>query len=120
MKRKGDKSPAPATETAATEEGVVAEPKDTKREKSPLPSKLGGLFRKPSKAVKSEKPVEDVKTDGTATETKATETPATTEAAATTAAPESKIVGDVVPDELHTTVHDAVTTAPSTEVKATA
>lgn len=78
---------------------------EVKREKSPLP-KIGGLFRRPSRAVK---PAE---TSTPVTE----ETPATTETAVPEST-ESKTVGDVVPEE---SVHDAVTTAPSTEVKAAA
>lgn len=110
-------------------------PSDVKREKSPLPSKIGGLFRKPSKAVKSEE-AHDTKAVAPA-ETVTESTPATTETAPatdvigaatttdeakpTTTVPEptdSKIVGDVVPEELHATTHDQVTTAP--EIKATA
>lgn len=76
---------------------------DVKRERSPLPGKLGGLFRKPSKAVK---PTETEAATDAKVETPAasTEVPAN----ATVVEPtESRIVGDVVPDDLH-----ADTTAP--------
>lgn len=118
LKRKTEKSPEPSS--FASEEGKSP---DTKREKSPMPSKLGGLFRRPSRAVKTENPAEEVKTDATTTTeaepsklTEPTETPAN---ANIEPIGDSKIVGDVVPDELHTTVHDAVTTNPA-EVKTTA
>lgn len=94
-------------------------PTEVKREKSPLPSKVAGLFRKPSKAVKAEEnPAAETNglTNGhtetaavsgaaeTATEAKPNATdPETTEPA---------IVGDVVAEDLHTTVHDQVTSTP--------
>ncbi len=81
---------------------------ETNREKSPLPTKLGGLFRKPSKAVKSDAPTEPAAEP--VTETKETSAAEPVVAPETT---ESKIVGDVVPADLHTTP-----VAP--EVKATA
>jgi hypothetical protein len=94
-----------------------ATPTEVKREKSPLPSKVAGLFRKPSKAVKAteEKPAE---TNGL--------TNGHTEPAAIAegpeAVPESKdsaIVGDVVPENLQaSTVHDQVTAAPEVETSA--
>ena len=89
---------------------------ETKREKSPLPTKIGGLFRKPSKAVKSDAPKETA-TEPTAEPTTdattaiAEPTPAT-ETTALPEAPESKIIGDVVPEAVH------AQTAP--EVKASA
>lgn len=102
---------------------------ERKREKSPLPSKIGGLFRKPSKAVKSDesKATETKETKDEVKDESKTETPAeavTTDAAATetktdapvTEATDSKIVGDVVPETLQATEAPAV--AP--EVKATA
>lgn len=87
-----------------------------KREKSPLPGKLGGLFRRPSKAIKSDAPKETTETAAT------TETPAateTTETTATDAVPETaeaKI--ESVPEEPIIAPEHAITTAP--EVKATA
>jgi hypothetical protein len=109
-------------ESEVTENGT-----ERKREKSPLPSKIGGLFRKPSKAVKSEEPKTTETKDETKTETPATETTSTepvvasttepkTDAAVTTDATDSKIIGDVVPETLQ--AQDKVATAP--EVKATA
>lgn len=102
---------------------------ERKREKSPLPSKIGGLFRKPSKAVKSDesKATETKETKDEVKDETKTETPAeaaTTDAAATetkadapaTEATDSKIVGDVVPETLQAT--EAPAAAP--EVKATA
>ena len=102
---------------------------ETKREKSPLPGKfIGNLVRRASKAVKSESPK-----DKTATETAVAE-PATKEEETTTepktevvtdapAVPvveptESKITGDIVPDDLHATPEPAPAAVP--EVKATA
>jgi hypothetical protein len=90
-------------------------PTEVKREKSPLPSKVVGLFRKPSKAVKpvEEKPVE---TNGL---TNGHSEPAAVAKDAETAPAESAIVGDVVPEDVHAaTVHDQVTAAP--EVKTSA
>lgn len=105
---------------------------ERKREKSPLPSKIGGLFRKPSKAVKSEgpKPTETKEEHKTETPAEAitaptepamaTEAPATDAKietpAATTDVTDSKIIGDVVPETLQ--AQDKVATAP--EVRATA
>ena len=97
---------------------------ERKREKSPLPSKIGGLFRKPSKAVKSEEPkAAETKVDTpveatpAATEPVATTTDAKVEApTATTDATDSKIVGDVVPETL--LAQEKVAATP--EVKATA
>ncbi|KAK5947128.1 hypothetical protein PMZ80_001275 [Knufia obscura] len=119
LKRKTEKSPEPSS--VATD-GTKAE---TKREKSPMPSKLGGLFRKPSRA---QKPAEEVKTDAPAaamTPDTTTEAPKTTgetgtPANATIVEPkgDSQIVGDVVPDGLHS-IHDVVTKQPE-EVKSTA
>jgi len=116
LKRKTEKSPEPSP--------VPGD--ETKRDKSPMPSKLGGLFRKPSKA---QKPAEEVKTDASAdgaNPATSTEAPNTigeveTPVNATVVEPkgESEIVGDVVPDQLHTTVHDIVTSKPE-EVKSTA
>lgn len=110
LKRKGEKSPAPentATTTAAATTDVSAP--ETKREKSPLPSKLGGLFRKPSKAVKSE--TEAASSNGVSSATKSA--PVTNGDSgiplALTEQRESKLVGDVIPVDLHATVHDAVT-----------
>lgn len=92
-------------------------PTEVKREKSPLPSKVAGLFRKPSKAVKptEEKPVE---TNGL---TNGHSEPSAI-AEGTETLPDSKdsaIVGDVVPENLQAaTVHDQVTAA--SEVKTSA
>ena len=96
---------------------------ETKREKSPIPSKLGGLFRKPSKAVKSTAPEKsEIPNDATPATTETKDTPIAEEATpATTAAPEapeSKIVGDVVPEAIIASSPDKVATAP--EVKASA
>jgi hypothetical protein len=109
-------------ENKTTEEGT-----ERKREKSPLPSKIGGLFRKPSKAVKSEEPKAAETKDETKVETPAEATAATTEPAtstepkveaptATTDVTDSKIIGDVVPETLQ--AQEQVTATP--EVKATA
>ena len=103
---------------------------DTKREKSPLPNKVGGLFRRASQAMKFDTPKRNTAaTEPTTNATPVTDpTPATntndtsaTEGAAPTAAPnaapaatDSKIIGDVVPES----IHSQVTTAP--EVKASA
>lgn len=119
LKRKTEKSPAPESAMSATDD--INSP-EVKREKSPLPSKIGSLFRKPSKANHIQHATEH-KTDATETKpeivapTSETEFPGN----ATVVEPkgDSAIVGDVVPEGLHTTVHDAVTQEPS-EVKATA
>lgn len=104
-------------DAAATEAG-------TKREKSPLPQRIGSLFRRPSRGVKSEaKEAAVAGTDATPT-TETTPTPvvkdetAVTDGTAPTEAHDSTTVDDVVPDNMHTAIHDAVTTAP--EVKASA
>ncbi|KAK5096371.1 hypothetical protein LTS08_007627 [Lithohypha guttulata] len=121
LKRKTEKSPAPESPFATSEE--TRSPDEIKREKSPLPGKLGGLFRKNSRANKLETAAGEGKTDVAATETKpaVTETSATgTPANATIIEPktDSEIVGDFVPDNIHHTVHDAVTADPA-EVKTT-
>ena len=97
-----------------------ADATETKREKSPMPSKIGGLFRKPSQAVK---PTETPKETTAATEAATTSTDVPTTNGATTetapAATESKIVGDVVPQEL--SAHDQATIEPTAKtVEATA
>lgn len=92
-----------------------ATPTEVKREKSPLPSKVAGLFRKPSKAVK---PTEEkhAETNGL---TNGHSEPAAIAEATETTPKESAIVGDVVPEDLHAaTVHDQVTAVP--EVKTSA
>lgn len=110
QKRKANK----ASETDAA-------PAEVKREKSPLPAKVAGLFRRPSKAVvpTEEKPAE---TNGlTNGHSEPSAVSGATETTPNDTVPESHdsaIVGDVVPDQLHTTVHDQVTAAP--EVKASA
>lgn len=94
----------------------------TKREKSPLPQRIGSLFRRPSKGVKSEEPKE-------ATEASTESTPATQTAPVSkdeptvtngpsTEVPSSAVAGDVVPEALHSTFQGAATTTP--EVKASA
>lgn len=86
--------------TDSTENGSE-DATETKREKSPLPAKLGGLFRKPSKAVK---PTEELKESSTTTEAAeaATTNGETTEGTTTVLEPtESKIVGDQVPEDFH-------------------
>ena len=101
-----------STDAEATEAG-------TKREKSPLPQRIGSLFRRPSKGVKSEEAKE-------ATEASTESTPATQtapvskdEAAVTngssTEPPSSAVAGDVVPEALHSTL---ATTAPEVEASA--
>ena len=95
-----------------------------KREKSPLPQRIGSIFRRPSRGVKSE---ESKPTTAAATEpmpaTETTPAPiskdetAVTNGASSSETPGSAIVDDV-PDNLHSTIHDAVTSTP--EVKATA
>jgi hypothetical protein len=105
-------------DAAATDAG-------TKREKSPLPQRLGSLFRRPSRGVKSEAPKDAAAagTDSTPT-TETTPAPvskdetAVTNGTAPTEAEGSAVVGDAVPDNVPTTIHDAVTTTP--EVKASA
>jgi hypothetical protein len=97
----------------------------TKREKSPLPQRIGSLFRRPSRGVKSEESKEATAsaTDSTAA-TESTPAPvskdetAITNGAPSTETPGSAMVGDVVPDNLHSSVHDAVTTAPEVEASA--
>lgn len=116
MKKKTEKD-----ESAETTDGVNGT--DTKREKSPLPSKIGGLFRRSSKAVKSDNSKEtstEPATDATPAATETKDAPATEEAKPTTApeTTESKIVGDVVPEDIHAPTADKVATAP--EVKASA
>ena len=85
---------------------------ETKREKSPMPTKIGGLFRKPSRAVK---PTEETKDTTAASEAATTSTEIPTTNGATTetapAAADSKIVGDVVPEAL--TAHDQATIEPA-------
>jgi hypothetical protein len=97
------------TDAAVTDAG-------TKREKSPLPQRLGSLFRRPSRGVKSEEQKEatTAATDSTpATET--TATPISKDETAMTnsisGAPESAIVGDAVPDKLHTTIPEVKASA---------
>jgi hypothetical protein len=104
-----------STDAEATEAG-------TKREKSPLPQRIGSLFRRPSKGVKSEEPKEATaaSTDSTpATQTASVSKDETTVTKDSSAdAPSPAIVGDVVPEALHSTFHGAATTTP--EVKASA
>ena len=94
----------------------------TKREKSPLPQRIGSLFRRPSRGVKSEEPKE-------ATEASTESTPAAQTApvskdettvtnGTSTEVPSSAVTSDVVPEALHSTFHGAATTTP--EVKASA
>ena len=120
LKRKNEKSPEPSS-VAATSTTADETFSSAPRSKSPIP-RLGGLFRKPSRAAKTELATEETKTDAIKTET-ATDSPAVvdTPANATIIEPksESAIVGDVVPENL-TSVHDAVTTSKPEEVKATA
>lgn len=97
------------TETSDAEDGAA----ETKREKSPTPAQfIGNLVRRASKAVKSEGPKEKTAAEPATTE------PTTTEAPAVEEAEESKIVGDVVPEDLHAPVEPATPVVP--EVKATA
>jgi hypothetical protein len=104
-----------STDAEATEAG-------TKREKSPLPQRIGSLFRRPSRGVKSEEPKEATaaSTDSTPATQNASvskdETAVTT--GSSTEAPSSAIVGDAVPEALHSNFHAAATTTP--EVKASA
>ena len=109
-----------ANKTSDTED-APAEPKQ--REKSPLPQKVAGLFRKPSKAVKptEEKPAAETNglTNGHSETAAIPE--ATEETKPNVTVPEghdSTSVGDVVPENLQGSVHNAVTATP--EIKATA
>lgn len=98
-----------------------AAPAEAKREKSPLPSKIGSLFRRPSRAVKPEEKKEATTADTEATpatETTAKDESALTNGTTTGEGKESAIVGDIVPDNLHSTFHDAVTTAPEVQASA--
>ncbi|KPI43741.1 uncharacterized protein AB675_6177 [Cyphellophora attinorum] len=89
-------------ETEPTENGT-----EKKREKSPLPSKIGGLFQ-PKEEVKTETSAPAATSEpATAAETK-TDVPASTDA------PESKIIGDVVPEAV------VAAPTPAPEVKASA
>jgi hypothetical protein len=107
-------------ETAPETETTTAE---TKKEKSPLPQKIGGLFRRPSRNPKH---VEETKaeassapvTNGITTEP---ESATKDEAAATNGntTEEPAVVADAVPDNVPTSVLDAVTTS-TPEVKAAA
>ena len=112
--------------TQSTEpSNVDATDAGTKREKSPLPQRIGSLFRRPSRGVKSEEPkgAGMVGTDTTpATETTpapvSKDETAMTNGTSSAEAPGSATVGDVMPDSLHAPIHDAVTATP--EVKASA
>ena len=121
-------SPVNGTEAKAVNgtEAKAMNGTDTKREKSPLPNKVGGLFRRASQAMKFDTPKKTSAkeaathatptTDATPATTETTDTSAT-EGAASSASPEateSKIIGDVVPESIHA----QVTIAP--EVKASA
>jgi hypothetical protein len=96
---------------AANSSETDGTPTEVKREKSPLPSKVAGLFRKPSKAVKAneEKPAAETNglTNGHTESTAIPETGETaTEAKPDVTVPEktdSAIVGDVVPEDLQVT-----------------
>ena len=104
-----------STDAEATEAG-------TKREKSPLPQRIGSLFRRPSRGVKSEEPKEATAASTDSTPATQTASAAKDETAVTTGssteAPSSAIVGDVVPETLHSNFNAAATTTP--EVKASA
>jgi hypothetical protein len=104
-----------STDAEATEAG-------TKREKSPLPQRIGSLFRRPSRGVKSEEPKEATAagTDSTpATQTAPVSKDETTVTkGSSTEAPSSAVVSDVVPEALQSTLPGAATTTP--EVKASA
>ena len=104
-----------STDAEATEAG-------TKREKSPLPQRIGSLFRRPSRGVKSEEPKEATGASTDSTPATQTASAAKDETAVTTGssteAPSSAIVGDVVPETLHSNFNAAATTTP--EVKASA
>jgi hypothetical protein len=111
---------------AANSSETDGTPTEVKREKSPLPSKVAGLFRKPSKAVKAteEKSAAETngQTNGHTEPTAILEAGETaTEAKADVTVPEktnSAIVGDVVPEDLQSTVHGQATSTP--EVKTSA
>ena len=94
----------------STNEDGSEDATEAKREKSPMPSKIGSLFRKPSKAVKPTEAAKETPATTSTTDAVHTDVPTTTDAAATQA-PESKIVGDVVPAEL--TTHDQTTVVPT-------
>ena len=104
-----------STDAEATEAG-------TKREKSPLPQRIGSLFRRPSRGVKSEEPKEATAASTDSMPATQTASAAKDETAVTTGssteAPSSAIVGDVVPETLHSNFNAAATTTP--EVKASA
>ena len=103
---------------------------DNKREKSPLPNKIGGLFRRASQAMKSDTPKKSTATESATNATPTTDTtpvevgPMDTSAtevtgpAAGSEATDTKIVGDVVPEAIYAQTADKVATAP--EVKASA
>lgn len=117
MKRKTSKSPGPSSAMTTNE----ARTPETKREKSPMPSKLGGLFRKPSRATKTENLSEDNRVGagvlGEGEASKMNSTHAATETPTSAAAFEP--VSESVADEIHNTVHDIVTVNP-VETKTTA
>ena len=79
---------------------------ESKREKSPLPSKISGLFRKPSKAVKSESTPKETTTEPTVDATPNNTAPAIDEPKPITSetTPQSNIIGDVVPEAVHAPV----------------
>jgi len=117
LKRKSDKSPGPSSVAADETKTTV-----TKREKSPMPSKLGGLFGKPSRAQNT---TEGSKTDAPATIAQpeaATEAPTTigeTETPAETDVAKLHGETETVGDQVTSTFHDAVTNKPE-ETKSTA
>jgi hypothetical protein len=107
------------SDAAATDAGA-------KREKSPLPQRIGSLFRRPSKGVKSEESKEAAAgatdaapaTDATPAPVSKDDETAVTNGTAPTEAPAPAAAADVVPDAGPTAAADVTTTAP--EVKAPA
>ena len=100
-------------------EATTAEPK---REKSPLPQKIGNLFRRPSKAVKTneekKETVADTDESATAPAPLTKDEPAMTNGMSSSETPGSAIVGDNAPENVHASVHNAVTSSPEVEAAA--
>ena len=115
------------TKRTANNDSTDAEAADagTKREKSPLPQRIGSLFRRPSRPVKSEQAKEVTAADTEATPAaEATPAPiskdetAMTNGLSSTENPGSAMAGDNMPENVHATIHDAVTTVPEVEASA--
>lgn len=103
----------------ATSDGEGAP--ETKREKSPLPGKfIGNLVRRASKAVKHDTTKEKPATETAVPEPVKESTTDAAPAAPATETPETKIIGDVVPEAIVATPNDSAAPAVAPEVKATA